>query len=400
MLPSRLSSFSRAEQDRGNFRLHVLTLTPFYPTELDEAAGCFVAEPLAALASIGVSNSVFAVSPVYRRITPAHPSAPTSRSIRYFSLPGKWGLSSGGALLFPTLLRHVRELHRRQPIHVIHAHAALPCGHAAMLLSREIEVPFVVSVHGLDAFSVRQVVGRGGDRCQQISLLVYQSARRVICVSRHVQEQVLRGSPRSETAVVYNGADPVLFSPPGSSSKGVPRIVSIGDMIPTKGHAPLLGAIARVARNYPFLECDFVGEGPEQSRLKSLSKELRLNTRVRFYGRMGRKDIADLLRSASVFALPSTYEGLGCVYLEAMACGKVTIACRGQGIEEVIHHGIDGWLVGPDNLEELTQGIAILLQDAQLRERIGSQARATILRGFTLEHQARHLLGIYQECAL
>lgn len=399
MLPSRLSSFPRAQDGRDNSPLHVLTLTPFYPSQRDEAAGCFVAEPLGPLTSLGILNSIFAVSPVYRA-SPPHTSAPASRSIRYFPLPGKWGLSSAGRLLFWKLERNVRELHRRRPIHLIHAHAALPCGHAAALLSREIGIPFVVSVHGLDAFSVRQAGEYAGHRCREVSLHVYQSARCVICVSEHVQEQVLQGSPQSKTAVVYNGVDPVRFSPPESNSGKTLRIVSVGDLIPTKGHAMLLRSIGLVAREFPFLDCTVVGEGPEHSRLLSLSNELTLNGRVRLLGRQGRREIADLLKTAAVFALPSIYEGLGCVYLEAMACGKATVACRGQGIEEVIQHGRDGWLVGPDNLEELTQGLSLLLQDQQLRERIGSQARATILCGFTLEHQARHLLNIYQQCAL
>jgi glycosyltransferase involved in cell wall biosynthesis len=87
------------------------------------------------------------------------------------------------------------------------------------------------------------------------------------------------------------------------------------------------------------------------------------------------------------------------VYLEAMVAGLAVIGCREQGIEEVIRHGSNGWLVGPDNLEELTHGLATLLENARLREQIGERARATILQGLTLDHQAQRLLQIYRECA-
>ena len=56
---------------------------------------------------------------------------------------------------------------------------------------------------------------------------------------------------------------------------------------------------------------------------------------------------------ALIFALPSRYEGLGCVYLEAMSVGKPVIGCRGQGIADIIQHGTNGFLVGPDNDREL-----------------------------------------------
>ena len=104
-------------------------------------------------------------------------------------------------------------------IDLIHAHGPLPCGHAAMLLSAELGLPYVVSVHGLDAFSTEQVSGRAGAWCRRISQRVYRSSRRVICVSEHVREQVLEGTgPTCRTSVVYNGVDPELFSPGARAS--------------------------------------------------------------------------------------------------------------------------------------------------------------------------------------
>jgi glycosyltransferase involved in cell wall biosynthesis len=252
-------------------------------------------------------------------------------------------------------------------------------------------------VHGLDAYSVRQASGLPGEWCRRVSRLVFQSARRVICISEHVREQVLVGAPNSRTAVVYNGVDPARFSPPEVEPER-PRIVSVGNLIPIKGHAPLLHAMAAVAPKFPELACDIAGTGPELPRLSKLAADLQLADRVRFLGRRSRREVADLLQGATLFALPSTYEGLGCVYLEAMACGKAAIGCRGQGIEEVIQQGVNGWLVGPDSVEELAHALSILLGDGRHRGQIGSHARATILQGFTLEHQAHHLLQVYREC--
>jgi hypothetical protein len=376
----------------GKAAMHLLTLTPFYPTREDDANGCFVAEPLAALAELGVQNSVFAVQPFYRAKSAIHDTAPKAQCLRYLALPGGVGLASAGAFLFARAVARVRELHRLQPIDVIHAHGPLPCGHAAMLLGRELGIPFVVSVHGLDAYSTRQVQGRPGEWCRRVSAQVFRSARNVVCVSEHVREQVLAGT-RATTSVVYNGADPDKFTPkPVSDAPSAGSIVSIGNLIPTKG------AFATATAEFGAMRLEIVGEGQERARLEALARELHIGDRVRFLGRLSRAGVARLLRDCSLFALSSSYEGLGCVYLEAMSSGKVAIGCHGQGIEELIHPGRNGWLVDPGSVEQLSAGFSVLLRDAELRRTIGANARQTILSGFTLRHQAERLLRIYQEC--
>jgi glycosyltransferase involved in cell wall biosynthesis len=100
-----------------------------------------------------------------------------------------------------------------------------------------------------------------------------------------------------------------------------------------------------------------------------------------------------------VFALPSSYEGLGCVYLEAMACAKPVIGCRGQGIEDVIEHGKSGMLVTPENEQELTDAMETILRDKELRQRMGKDALAIILDRLTSTHQAQQLAEVYRRCA-
>ncbi|MFZ0322234.1 MAG: glycosyltransferase family 4 protein, partial [Candidatus Sulfotelmatobacter sp.] len=101
----------------------------------------------------------------------------------------------------------------------------------------------------------------------------------------------------------------------------------------------------------------------------------------------------------TVFVLPSRYEGLGCVYLEAMASGKPAIGCHGQGIDEIIQHGRNGWLIPVDGLEELVQGLQALLANTDLRVQIGKAGRQTILDNLTLSHQAKNLMRIYEDAS-
>jgi len=383
---------------KARVSLHVLTLTPFYPTHDDDASGCFVSEPLSWLEKSGIRNTVLAVQPFYRARHRTNSPALAAQWLSYFSLPGGLGLSTAGAFVFARIVGRLRQLHGAQPIDLIHAHGPLPCGHAAMLLSRELNIPFVVSVHGLDAFSTVQVGGRAGEWCRRISQKVYSSSRRVISISEHVREAVLEGMGRNcRTSVVYNGVDPELFSPSAVSPENAP-VLSVGNLISIKGNDHMIRAVASLVPEFPALELEIIGDGPERERLESLARELKVESRVHIRGRQSRAQVAQAMKGCVVFALPSRYEGLGCVYLEAMATGKPAIGCRGQGIAEIIQHGTNGFLVGPDNEKELALALAMLLRDKSRRDALGLAARDTVLDGLTLAHQAENLARIYREC--
>jgi teichuronic acid biosynthesis glycosyltransferase TuaC len=300
------------------------------------------------------------------------------------------------------LLAEVPRLRRERPIDVIHAHAALPCGHAAALLSRHLNIPFVVTVHGLDVFNTCFLGGVPAEWRRRASLHVYRAARTVICISEKVQ-QLLRDGLQEDvrSTVVYNGADPDFFSPAPSEEPPHPRneILIVGNLLVSKGQELVLRAMSQLGGSYPQLRCRIIGEGPDRARLEALARELGIAERVQFQGRRSRAEVADAMRACSVFVLPSRSEGLGCVYLEAMACGKPVVACHGQGIDEIIEQGRNGWLVPVNGLDELVEGLSTLLQSPNLRSRLGASARATILSGLTLSHHAQRLAQIYGDAS-
>jgi teichuronic acid biosynthesis glycosyltransferase TuaC len=378
--------------------MRVLTLTPFYPTASDDALGCFIAEPLRALEEFGVNSYVVAAQPLYRCGAESKAITPVAAWIRYPSIPGGIGLASAGVFLYASLISKVRKVQQSQPIDVIHAHAALPCGHAAVLLSRELKIPCVITVHGLDAFFDRQVSGCAGQWCKRLAQFVYRSASRVISVSDKVAEKVVGcATVPVDTRVIYNSVDAQMFSPPSNDT--LPNtILSVGNLIPIKGHELLLRALAAVLPRHPDISCEIIGDGPERDRLTRLANDCNIASKVRFLGRQSRNQVAEAMRRCILFALPSRYEGLGCVYLEAMSSEKPVIACHGQGIDEIIRHGNNGWLIEPGNLQELRTALSLLLQNRQLRRQISEAARRTILQNFTSAHQAIQLAAVYREC--
>jgi glycosyltransferase involved in cell wall biosynthesis len=375
--------------------LRVLTLTPFFPSAEDPSQGGFIAEPLSMMKCFGISNEVLAAQPFYRRARHAEDTAVTWQ--KYFSIPGNAGLPAAGAFLAARILPAILKTHRETPFDLIHAHAALPCGHAAELISRRLSIPFIVSVHGLDAFFARQAGAIAGNWCKRVAERVYRSARAVICISEKVRERVIAETSASVT-VIHTGVDVEKFFPEEESANGL-NVLSVGNLIAIKGHALLLRAFARVLRDAPESFLEIIGDGPERKRLRQLAAKLGIANRVHFSGRRSRDYVARAMRRCAVFALPSSYEGLGCVYLEAMACAKPVIGCRGQGIEDVIEHGKSGMLVTPENEQELTDAMETILRDKELRQRMGRNALAIILNRLTLSHQAKRLAEVYRRYA-
>jgi teichuronic acid biosynthesis glycosyltransferase TuaC len=387
-----------ARPAEANSSLHVLTLTPFFPSKQNEVNGCFIAEPIEQLKRLNVDSTVIAVLPLHYPRKQASPSA-LAQWVRFPQIPGNLGLSSAGELLYARLLRRIQKLHHEKPIDVIHAHAALPCGRAAMLLSGRLKIPFVVSVHGLDVFNSCFHPGIPAEWRRKASIRVYSAAQNVICVSRKVEEILKAGMLTAPASVVvYNGVDQNLFSPYSAAlEQSNPEILMVGNLLRSKGHELVLQSIGRLKSSFPQLRCRIIGEGPDRSRFEELSLELGIEHQVQFIGRQSRSEVADAMRRCSVFVLPSRNEGLGCAYLEAMSCGKPVIGCRGQGIDEVIEHGKNGWLIPADGLGELVNEVSDLLCLAELRTRIGTAARGTILEKFTLSHQAEQLAKVYQQ---
>ena len=171
----------------------------------------------------------------------------------------------------------------------------------------------------------------------------------------------------------------------------------VGNLLRSKGHELVLKALGKLRPAFPQLRCRIIGEGPDRAQFEALARTLGIVAQVQLVGRQSRSEVAEAMRRCSVFVLPSRNEGLGCVYLEAMSCGKAVIGCRGQGIDEVIEHGKNGWLIPAEGLEELVQGLSTLLGSPELCRRMGTAARQTILEKFTLSHQARDLANIYRQ---
>jgi glycosyltransferase involved in cell wall biosynthesis len=233
--------------------MHILTLSPSYPTANDGASSCFRAESVGEVQGQVIESSVMAVYPMHRLHHGFDPKISPATWKKYFCLPGNPGLSIARRFLHAAVKSHARRIHAQHPVSLIHAHAALPCGQSAMLLARDLGIPFIVTVHGLDAFSTRQVPGWFGRLFFKVGADVYGAAARVTCISDQVARRVREGlGGRVRISVVYKGADPSLFSPASSSAVANDVTLSVGNPIPIKGHEWLLRSVAAITASHGF----------------------------------------------------------------------------------------------------------------------------------------------------
>jgi len=225
-----------------------------------------------------------------------------------------------------------------------------------------------------------------------------RQSSRVISISQFTADRTARANlvPKAKIRVLHNCLDPVFTEPQATSGPcggttcfGPNAILTVsrlerGDAY--KGHRAILRAMPMVLRAVPDARYYIVGQGELAQELEAEARAAGIGNHVVFLGRVSDRELAACYQKARVFAMPSKAEGFGFVFLEAMAYGCPVLAGKGDAAPEVLGWGEAGVLVDPDDTEEIANGLARLLTDASLRERLasGGRTRAKELFGYTL----------------
>ncbi|MBI4341879.1 MAG: glycosyltransferase family 4 protein [Candidatus Omnitrophica bacterium] len=249
-------------------------------------------------------------------------------------------------------------------------------------------VPLVVSLHG-PSFTARQ--GRGSWRARLEDWLerdLVNRADRIHAVSGNIADLVAERFHvlRQRIQVIHNPMDLQAMGAVrnGSPAGATPCVVYAGRLEHRKGADVLARAIPLVHARHPQTQFLLIGRDSAPStaeRMRALAGGSA--NRMRFLGQQPHAQVLAHYRHSTVCVFPSRVEPFGTVGLEAMACGKPVVATTGTGFVEMIEHGVSGLLVPPGDADALAGQIIRLLDDAALRHRLGTQARATIERQFT-----------------
>jgi glycosyltransferase involved in cell wall biosynthesis len=324
---------------------------------------------------------------------------PVFRNHTMWEMYGIKGLRKfGGYLYILSLIWFLwRRRHQYDLIHVhglnYHTFAAVL---ASRLLGRRTLAKLANSGPASDILKMRS------DRQLALSRYMLGTALRcdrfVALTQTIVEELTAAGVPREKITELGNGVETDQI--PAKSEYALhhlPRLIFVGRLHEQKGLDILLQAVQRLAAvSPPIGVClQIVGDGPLLEALREQAARLNITDRVNFTGQV--PHVIGCLQQADIFVLPSRAEGISNALLEAMACGLPVVVSNIPGNSHVIQHDQNGLLFKAEDADSLAQALTTLLQQPNLRKRLGRAARRTVEDHFSLNYVAGQYIEVYRD---
>lgn len=297
----------------------------------------------------------------------------------------------GGHLLAKAALPIAKRLHGEKPFDIVHAHMLPRDGHAGLLVARALGVPLALTVHGTDVFHYFIPGKQPWPRNARIA----READALMAVSSLLLSRVApyRGEGKV-TRVVPNGVDLSLI--PERTDNAPRAVISVGTLKARKCMDRTLEAFARVAGDYPDATLTIVGIGDMEAQLRARIDELGLYGRATLTGGLPHEQVLERMARSDLFVLPSWGEGYGIVYIEAMAAGCIAVGAVGEGIEDTIADGENGFLVPAGDTDAVERVMRAVFADRGRYQALREQGRQDAKR-LTWEQNAARTEQVYRE---
>jgi phosphatidylinositol alpha-1,6-mannosyltransferase len=284
---------------------------------------------------------------------------------------------------------------------IVHAGDLYPPGLTAMILKRVLGIPYVVYCHGeeitqLDRYRYQPLIR---DR-------IYKSADAVVAASEFARQNLQRIGVEDRKICKITPAVHADRFGLGLASTGLLQrydlagksiVLTVARLVQRKGHRIVLQALSKICNEIPNVHYVIVGTGPEESNLRRLVQQSGLAERVTFAGYVLRDELPGFYSLCDVMVMPNRQEedgdleGFGMVFLEASAAGKPVIGGRTGGANEAIAEGITGFLVNPDDPDELAVTLRRLLLNRELRDKLGEAGAQRARADFDWKSRAEAL---------
>jgi phosphatidyl-myo-inositol dimannoside synthase len=284
-------------------------------------------------------------------------------------------------------LRRARSLSLGTTHFVLAAHPNLALPASLMRLNRSRLKTGVIS-HGIEVWEPLPYFRRRALVGADIALAPSADTMRRLIEVQGVSPQKVRRLAWPINPAFLRMADTPAELPCPALFSQRPVILTVGRWSASeryKGADELIGAVAQLSVEFPNVTLVAVGGGNDIPRLRKLAGTSGVSERVHFLENLSREEIAACYAHADVFALPSSGEGFGIVFLEAMAFAKPVIAAACGGATDVVEDGVNGLLVPPRHTEQLATALRRLLGDAALRERFGARGRQIVTEKYSFE---------------
>jgi colanic acid/amylovoran biosynthesis glycosyltransferase len=299
-------------------------------------------------------------------------------------------------LLLPVAVRLIMYMRANKLAHV-HSHSCANAALVAMFANRLGNVSYSLTLHG-------DLVDYGHQQG-----LKWRHAAFAITITERLRRQIyqeLREDVPPSIGLAPMGVDPELFTrtEPYLPWKGIGplRLFSCGRLNRSKGHQDLLSAVSLLKRSgvNVYLEIageDEIGGQGFHRELGMLIKNLQLTDCVLLLGAVDEQRVLQCLRATHLFVLASHSEPLGVAIMEAMSCETPVLATNSGGVPELIEHGLDGFLIPPNDPIAMAEAISFLANNPTVTERFSKTGRLKIVQRFNSMQSAGTLSRLLKE---
>jgi glycogen(starch) synthase len=291
-----------------------------------------------------------------------------------------------GNSITPGLFRSLRNL--RDEFDVVHAHSHLYLStNMAAVLAQFDDTPLVVTNHGLYSQSASSWFNKA--YLETLGRFTFNAADRVLCYTETDKQRLRDFGVSTPVSLVHNGVDCEQFAPVERPSDP-PEVLFVGRLVETKGVQKLVDAFAQVDVD---AHLRIVGEGPQRAELEQQVRELGIGNQVTFAGRVPNDELPAVYARSSVFALPSSREGLPRTLLEALACGTPVVTSDLPQLESLVD-GV-GMTIPEGDVNGLAEALEEVLSDAELRARLSEAGRRKIVQEYSWTETVRETTDVY-----
>jgi glycosyltransferase involved in cell wall biosynthesis len=294
-------------------------------------------------------------------------------------------------------------LRQRATFDILHAHLANAPAVAATLAGRLLRKKVIVKFGNIGPFGDIQVSQRSWHGRLVLAMLRSWTDVCIVLTTDMEGELLAAGFPRTKIVKLNNGVDTSEFSPAPTDGNIGKRasdsddvvVMFAGRLSPIKALDVLLQAFSSALVTCPGLQLLLVGEGEERGKLEALARDLGIEGRLSFVGRV--PDVKPFLRKADIFVLPSYSEGMSNSLLEAMSMGLACIATRIASSTQLLGDGAHGLLVAPGDAGQLARAITLLAENRQEAARLGARARTYASEHYDFSALGNAYFGLYQQ---
>jgi N-acetyl-alpha-D-glucosaminyl L-malate synthase BshA len=277
------------------------------------------------------------------------------------------------------------EVFEAEQLDLLHVHYAIPHSVSALLarsMAAPKRLPFITTLHGTDITLV------GSNRSYlPITKFSIEQSDGVTAISHYLQDQTVKEfdiKKRIEVIPNFVNCDLYTRKPnPNQRAKwapgGEPILMHLSNFRPVKRVTDAVEIFAQVRAKMPA-KLVLIGDGPDRGAAEYLVRKKKLQKDVHFLGKQDQ--VYRLLSDADLFLLPSQLESFGLAALEAMACEVPVIATNVGGVPEVVEHGVDGYLVEPEDVKTPAKYAIDLLSRADRGREMGQLARMSAKKKF------------------